>query len=105
VKWPRLTAAAYRDLAEATVYFASKSRDAGTAFVEDFERALEQINNRLANSVVSKRTIPTAIFAASSFGDSRILSSMKYVLRRPEILAVVHGSQEPDAWKSRRQGP
>jgi hypothetical protein len=37
VKWPRLTAAAYNDLAEAAVYFAGKGRDASLAFVTDFE--------------------------------------------------------------------
>jgi plasmid stabilization system protein ParE len=101
VKWPRLTAAAYNDLAQATVYFAGKSRDAGLAFVADFERALEQVqrsprqfgrletddSDREIRRVVLRRWTYLIIYEVRS--------------ETPEVIAVIHGSQEPAAWKSR----
>jgi plasmid stabilization system protein ParE len=101
VKWPRLTTAAYRDLAEATAYFATKSRGAGTAFVEDVERTFEQIQqsprqfSRLETDD-SDRDIRRVVLRRFSY-------LIIYETRRemPEILAIVHGSQEPTAWKSR----
>jgi plasmid stabilization system protein ParE len=101
VKWPRLTAGAYRDLAEATVYFANQRRETATAFVSDLERTLKKIQQ-------SPR-----LFGRLETNDSdreirrAILQRFTYVViyeiynETPETLAVIHGSQQPDAWKSR----
>lgn len=105
MKWPRLTEPAYRDLAEATVYFASKSRNAAITFVDDFERALEQIQrsprqfSRLETDD-SDREIRRVVLRRFTY-----LIIYEILHETPEILAVIHGSQEPDTWKSRLQEP
>jgi plasmid stabilization system protein ParE len=105
VKWPRLTAAAYNDLAEATVYFAGKGRDASRAFVTDFERAMVQIQRsprqfgRLETDA-SEHEIRRAVLRRFGY---LILYEVRS--ETPEIFAVVHGSREPSAWKSRLTEP
>jgi plasmid stabilization system protein ParE len=99
VKWPRLTAAAYRDLAEATVYFASQSREAATAFVNDLERALEQIQQspRLFGRLEtndSDREIRRVVLQRFTY-----LVIYEIYNEIPEILAVMHASQQPDSWR------
>ena len=105
MNWPRIASAAYQDLTQATIYLAHKSRGAGLAFANDFERALEQIQRsprqfgRLETDE-SEREIRR--FILRRFGYLII-----YEIRSetPEVLAVVSASQEPSAWKSRLPEP
>ena len=103
MKWPRLDAGAVADATAATERFARISPQLASEFVDAFARSLEQIAQfprrfpRLETDV-SEQEIRRVVMHRFNyviiyemFGDA------------PAVAAVVHASQQPDSWRTRRE--
>ena len=93
----RLHPAAQRELDEAAAYYDAESPGLGSAFLGEFERALQQIRAFPEAAPVGHGSVRVRVLVAFPF-------SLHYVLLGDAILvlALAHHSRRPFYWRERQ---
>jgi plasmid stabilization system protein ParE len=99
VKWPRIEPDAVRDMEKAVAYFAQQSLEHKAAFAKSLREALSQIAKaprRHARLETNKTDREIRRVIIPRF---RYLVIFEMMRETPRVLAVMHASQEPNAWQ------
>lgn len=87
---------AEQDIEDAAIWYESQSQGLGHAFLDEVERSLQAISERPMRYPTLHRDTRRALMHRFPFGVFYRMDAKRIV-----VVAVMHGSRDPQRWKQR----